>query len=162
MSCSACGVWQGMEFVVSCSVACGRQRRRMLHPRSEPQIFATLDALCGVVRSSAPCCVSSLVFLTLLLNLALCWQATERLGEDLGSACTRYGPTARCRHVFVCLLGSVRGVLRAAGCSPFTERRWRSASTRTGSCTCGNCCAPTWPVRARGTGMSCSTRASCS
>jgi len=55
------GVWQITESLLSYSVACGRQRRRMLHPRSEPQIFATLDALCGVVRAAAHCLPSRLL-----------------------------------------------------------------------------------------------------
>ncbi len=57
-------VWQIAESLLSYSVACGRQRRRMLHPRSEPQIFATLDALCGVVRGAAHCVSSALLYIS--------------------------------------------------------------------------------------------------
>ncbi|KAK9845436.1 hypothetical protein WJX81_006402 [Elliptochloris bilobata] len=44
-------------------------RRRLIHPRSETQIFKTLDGLCD--------------------------QASERLGEQLGDACKRVIPKHR-------------------------------------------------------------------
>ena len=36
----------------------GRPRRRLIHPRSEIQIFSTLDGLCGQVCTAAPFCWS--------------------------------------------------------------------------------------------------------
>jgi hypothetical protein len=73
-----------------------RPRRRMLHPRSEPQIYGVLDGLCEAVRMSCmPAKAPSFPAPPLQLTL-MHVQASTKLGQHYRAPCNRCMP---CRNI---------------------------------------------------------------